>query len=148
MMKQINEGSQMKKTDYPQRPVTLVDDEAQVLIAFSTELRFGGINNVVTCQDPREVLPMLAQQEAEVLLLDLSMPHKDGRELLAEVVDKHPEVPVIIVTALNDYQTAEECKKRGAYDYLAKPLEEGMLVTRVKRAIVHREMQRETNSLH
>ena len=138
----------MKKTDYPLRPVTVVDDEAQVLIAFSTELRFGGINNVVTCQDPREVLPMLAQQEAEVLLLDLSMPHMDGRELLAEVVDKHPEIPVIIVTALNDYQTAEECIKKGAYDYLTKPLEEGMLVTRVKQAIVHRETKRETNSLH
>ena len=138
----------MKKTDYPLRPVTVVDDEAQVLIAFSTELRFGGINNVVTCQDPREVLPMLAQQEAEVLLLDLSMPHMDGRELLAEVVDKHPEIPVIIVTALNDYQTAEECIKKGAYDYLTKPLEEGMLVTRVKQAIVHRETKRETNSIH
>ena len=45
--------------DYPERPVMVVDDEAQVLIAFSTELRLGGITNVVTCEDPRKVLTML-----------------------------------------------------------------------------------------
>ena len=92
--------------DYPERPVMVVDDEAQVLIAFSTELRLGGITNVVTCEDPRKVLPMLAQQEPEVLLLDLFMPHISGQELLAQVVNHYPEIPVIIVTAASEISTA------------------------------------------
>ena len=133
--------------DYPERPVMVVDDEAQVLIAFSTELRLGGITNVVTCEDPRKVLPMLAQQEPEVLLLDLFMPHISGQELLAQVVNHYPEIPVIIVTAASEISTAVECIKKGAYDYLAKPMEEGRLVTTVIRAISHREMQREIISL-
>jgi len=137
----------MSKIDYPERPVMVVDDEPQVLIAFSTELRFGGITNVVTCEDPRKVMPMLAQQETEVLLLDLFMPHINGQELLAQVVGNYPEIPVIIVTAVSEISTAVECIKKGAYDYLAKPMEAGRLVTTVIRAISHREMQREINSL-
>ena len=116
----------------------LVDDEARVLAAFSTELRLGGIANVVTCQDPRQVLPMLAQQEAEVLLLDLCMPHINGRILLNQVVDTYPQIPVIIVTALSDTRVAVECIKEGAYDFLTKPLDQGLLVSSVKRTIAYR----------
>ena len=137
----------MVKRSYPLRPVMLVDDEPQVLIAFSTELRLGGITNVVTCQDPRQVLPLLEEHDPEVLLLDLIMPHMHGKDLLPEVLGIRPQLPVIIVTAVSDIGTAVECIKSGAYDYLPKPMEDGRLVTSVRRAIAHREMQRELYSL-
>ena len=128
----------MNKPANHDRPVMLVDDEARVLAAFSTELRLGGIANVVTCQDPRQVLPMLAQQEAEVLLLDLSMPHINGRILLNQVVGTYPQIPVIIVTAVSDTRVAVECIKDGAYDFLTKPLDQGLLASSVRRAMAHR----------
>lgn len=128
----------MNNTAHQERPVMLVDDEARVLVAFSTELRLGGIAKVVTCQDPRQVLPMLAQQEPEVLLLDLCMPHINGRVLLNQVVGIYPQIPVIIVTAVSDTRVAVECIKEGAYDYLTKPLDQGLLVSSVRRAMSHR----------
>ncbi len=137
----------MVKGGYPLRPVMLVDDEPQVLMAFSTELRLGGITNVVTCQDPREALSLLEEHDPEVLLLDLIMPHVHGKDLLPEVLGVSPQLPVIIVTAVSDISTAVECIKSGAYDYLPKPMEDGRLVTSVRRAIAHREMQRELSSL-
>ncbi len=128
----------MNNTAHQERPVMLVDDEARVLAAFSTELRLGGIANVLTCQDPREVLPMLAKEEPEVLLLDLCMPHINGRVLLSRVVETYPQIPVIIVTAVSDTRVAVECIKEGAYDFLTKPLDQGLLVSSVRRAIAHR----------
>ncbi|MBN1670196.1 MAG: sigma-54-dependent Fis family transcriptional regulator [Kiritimatiellae bacterium] len=131
----------------PARPVFVVDDEPEVLTAFSTELRLGGISNVATCSDPREVLPKLAATGAEAVLLDLMMPHVRGQDLLAQIVGAYPEIPVIVVTAAAEVGTAVECMKAGAYDYLTKPLEEGRLVTCVRHALAHRQMQRELNAL-
>lgn len=125
----------------------MVDDEAQALDSFETVLLFAGINNIIRYQDGRDVMPLLSRQEIEVMLLDLSMPHITGEELLSMVIRDFPEVPVIIITGSNDVETAVNCMKSGAFDYMVKPVEKSRLISGVKRAIQIRELQRENRLL-
>jgi DNA-binding NtrC family response regulator len=132
---------------YPDLPVLMVDDEIQALDSFETALLLASINHIIRCQDSREVMPLLFKQEIEVMLLDLSMPHISGGELLSLVTKDFPEVPVIIITGSNDVETAVECMKSGAFDYMVKPVEKSRLISGVKRAIELRELQKENRLL-
>jgi len=128
-------------------PVLLVDDEVEALESYELLLNAGGIENVVLCNDSRELLPLLRQQEVGTLLLDLFMPHVSGESLLTEVRREYPEVPVIILTGANRVETAVRCMRDGAFDYLVKPVEEARLLVAVRRALELRELRQENTRL-
>jgi DNA-binding NtrC family response regulator len=132
---------------YPQLPVLMVDDEVQALNSFELVLRSSSMNHFIRCQDSRKVMSIFSSQEIEVMMLDLSMPHVSGEELLSMVTKDYPEVPVIVITGSNDVDTAVACMKTGAFDYMVKPVEKSRLISGVKRAIELRELQRENKSL-
>jgi len=131
----------------PNRPVLLVDDEEQSLTSFEMALRSVSLNHFIKCRDSREVIPLLTEQEVEIILLDLRMPYITGDELLPAIVSDFPETPVIIITGANDVETAVKCMKLGAFDYMVKPVERSRLIGGVKRAIELRELQRENRLL-
>lgn len=131
----------------PTLPVLLVDDEPQFLASVSLSLNSEGINNVVQCQDSRAAIAMLSEQEYSIVVLDMRMPHLSGRELLPMIVRDFPDLPTIIITAVNEAETAVECMKQGAFDYLVKPVDRARLVTTVRRAIAHRQLQDENRRL-
>lgn len=131
----------------PDLPVMLVDDEPQALHSFEMALRSASITNFVCCSDSREVMPLLSHQRMEVILLDLRMPHLSGEVLLPKISSEYPEIPVIVITGANDVETAVKCMKRGAYDYMVKPVENSRLVAVVKRAIELLTLQRENQVL-
>jgi len=137
----------MKRRLYPELPVMLVDDEEHILMAFETELKGAGITNTLSCNDSREVISRISQQEIKVMLLDLSMPYVSGEELLESMAQEFPDVPVIVVTGVDEVETAVRCMKAGAVDYLVKPVEEGLLAACVKRAVRFRELNDEVQSL-
>jgi DNA-binding NtrC family response regulator len=137
----------MKETTAPELPVLVVDDESQALTSFELALRSAGMNHFICCQDSREVIPVLARQEIEIMLLDLWMPHLSGEDLLRQVTADYPDVPVIIVTGADDVETAVKCMKQGAFDYIVKPVEKSRLVSSVKRGIELRELHRENQQL-
>lgn len=128
-------------------PVLLVDDEPQLLRSTALALRTGGISEAVTLQDSREVMAYLAQHTVACALLDLNMPHMGGAELLREITEHHPDTPVIILTAANEVDTAVQCMRAGAVDYLVKPVEKTRLVSAVKRAVETRSLQEELDQL-
>ena len=137
----------MNATVYPQLPVMMVDDEPQALNSFENVLRSARINHFQRCQDSREVLTLVQEQSPEIILLDLRMPHVSGEELLATLRQEHPELPVIIITAANEVDTAVDCMKVGAFDYLVKPVEKSRLISAVQRAIQLCELRRENSLL-
>lgn len=132
---------------YPRLPVMLVDDEAQALDSFEVALRSGKVNNFLRCQDSRDVMPLLAEQEVEVMLLDLRMPHLSGEELLPKITSDFPHVPIIVITGADDVETAVKCMRAGAFDYIVKPVERSRLVASVKTALELRELQRQNELL-
>jgi DNA-binding NtrC family response regulator len=130
-----------------QLPVLVVDDEPSILRSASVLLRRSGITHVLTLEDSRAVLPLLAEQEVGVVLLDLTMPHLSGQKLLEHMSADHPDTAVIVLTATNDLDTAVQCMQAGAIDYLVKPVEPNRLVSSVRRALELRVLRAEVLSL-
>ena len=128
-------------------PVILVDDEEEILFSSSVLLKSFGVGPVSTVSDSRNLLPMLAADDAGVVVLDLIMPHLSGVKLLPELVQRFPEIPVVVMTASQDVEMAVECMKNGAFDYLIKPVEESRFVSCVKRALEVRTLRRQVDSL-
>ena len=131
----------------PKNPILIIDDELSILLAVDTTLQMAGYNNVLTCQDSREVEHILPNKDVEVVLLDLNMPHLDGETLLSRIHRDYPDIPVIVVTGAVDVDTAVKCMRTGSFDYVVKPVEEGRLLSAVARALDFRELKRENYAL-
>ena len=128
-------------------PVLLVDDEPDLLYSVSVLLRTSGLTHIVTLDDSRAVLPLLAERDVGVIVLDLTMPHLCGQALLERVSADHPDVPVILLTATSDLDIAVQCMQAGALDYLVKPVEENRMLSSIKRALEVRAMRTELLAL-
>jgi DNA-binding NtrC family response regulator len=129
------------------RPVLVVDDEYYILLNVSGVLKASGFDNVITCQDSRQVMTILAEQDVGALLLDLTMPHLSGRDLLPRIREEYPQIPVIVITGTAEVETAVGCMKLGVFDYLVKAIEESKLLATVRRAIELRELRDENIAL-
>ena len=137
----------MKQSLFPHNPILLVDDEPDSLRGFKMTLLSAGINNLLLCQDAREVIPIISNNKIEVILLDLIMPFIPGEELLSMIMNQFPEIPVIIITGNTEAKMAVQCMKTGTFDYMIKPVETNRLVSGVKHAIEVRMLQNENQLL-
>ncbi|WP_022664885.1 sigma-54-dependent transcriptional regulator [Desulfospira joergensenii] len=117
------------------RPIFVVDDEPEILMAVDTTLRMAGLDNIVTIGDSRDVIRRMERQIPGLILLDLNMPHINGGRLLKIIRKTWPRIPVIVLTGTIDVDTAVNCMKMGAMDYLVKPVEEEKLLAVVKKAM-------------
>jgi len=121
---------------YPSFKILLVDDEPAWLRSLTLTLESSaGITNIETCQNSTEVMPILEKGGVGLVLLDLTMPRLSGEELLAMIGERHPETVRIVVSGLNQLDSAVRCMKLGAYDYFVKTDEEDRIVSGVLRAV-------------
>tara|TARA_R110001599_G_scaffold340202_1_gene560314 strand:+ start:4129 stop:5541 length:1413 start_codon:yes stop_codon:yes gene_type:complete len=138
----------MSNNRYPSFGVLLVDDEASFLRSLSIALeRRGGINHIHHCQDSRDAMGIIAEKSIGLVLLDLTMPHLSGEELLQQITEEYPEIGVIIISGLNQLETAVNCIRLGAYDYYVKTTEEERLIEGVRRAIRLQEIRLENQEM-
>ena len=124
---------------YPAQPILIIDDEESILLAIDTTLQLAGMNNVSTCADSRQAMAMIERHHPSVVLLDLNMPHVNGEAIQERILATYPHLPVIIITGRIDAETAVQCMKTGAFDYLVKPVDEERLVTVVGKSLEYRE---------
>ena len=117
------------------RPILIVDDEPEILVAVDTCLRMAGFDNIVTISDSRDVIRQMERQIPALILLDLNMPHINGGRLLKIIRKTWPRIPVIVLTGTIEVDTAVKCMKIGAMDYVMKPVEEERLIKAVKTAL-------------
>ena len=138
----------MNASLYPYFGVLLVDDEPAWLRSLRLTLeRSAGITNIITCQDSRTVMELLEQHEIGLVLLDLTMPHLSGDQLIGMIAERHPEIAVIVISGMNQIESAVNCIKQGAFDYFVKTVEEDRLVSGVLRAIRMLELQRQNREM-
>lgn len=134
----------MNQQTYPAFGILLVDDEPAWLKSLSLTLRScAGLTNIATCQESREVMGLLAGGDIGLVLLDLTMPYLSGEELLTQIGEQHPDVTTIVISGLNQLETAVRCMKLGAFDYFIKTDEEDRIMGGVLRAVRMKEMQRD-----
>ena len=131
----------------PDLPILLVDDDEPACEYYRAVLEASSINNIIECNDSSEVMPLLRGQDVKVILLDLMMPHISGKELLEQIKSEFPDIPVIMQTAVGDLETAVGCMRKGAFDYLVKPIEMDRIISTVKRALEHLEIKEENFKL-
>ena len=98
-------------------------------------------------EDGQAALELVAAYAPDLCITDFRMPHMDGGELLVEIHRINPEIPVILVTAFGTVQGAVAALKKGATDYLLKPLDLGELEHLVRRALEERHLRRENREL-
>jgi DNA-binding NtrC family response regulator len=137
----------MTHSPVPHFTILLVDDEPAWLRSVSLTLARAGINNVITCSDSREVPEILARGQVKLVLLDLTMPHVGGEALLTLIGERYPEILTIVVSGMNQLETAVRCMRLGAFDYFVKTVEEDRLVTGVLRAIRMLELEGENREI-
>ena len=127
---------------YPEYPILMVDDEEAILSSQDEILRSAEITNTLLCSDPCAVMPIIRGRPIEMVLLDLSMPKISGMELLGEIHEEFPELPVVVVTGSNEVDSAVACMRAGAFDYVVKAAEESRFLGGVNRAIEVRTLRR------
>jgi DNA-binding NtrC family response regulator len=131
----------------PADPVLLVDDEEHFLLSAELSLSSNGINNIQTCSDSMKVLDLLDEKKYSLVVLDINMPHLSGLDLIPAIVHKFPAIPVMVITAINNVDSAVFCMREGAFDYLVKPVDDRRLFTSVKRALELSEIRNENEML-
>ena len=113
--------------------VLVVDDEQNLRKVLAATLQREGYE-VQVAADGEEALAALERDGADVIVTDLVMPRMDGLTLLRRVVARHPDVPVIVVTAHSRVDRAVEAMKAGAFDFVAKPFEHSELKAIIAKA--------------
>ncbi|HEX6528345.1 MAG TPA: nitrogen regulation protein NR(I), partial [Burkholderiales bacterium] len=126
------------------KPVWIVDDDRSIRWVIEKALSREGIafNSFASAQ---EALDALSGATPEVLVSDIRMPGRSGLELLQAVKQRHPAVPVIVMTAYSDLDSAVAAFQGGAYEYLPKPFDIDQAVGLIRRALEER--RRETQDI-
>jgi two-component system, NtrC family, nitrogen regulation response regulator GlnG len=126
------------------KPVWIVDDDRSIRWVIEKALSREGIafNSFSSAQ---EALDALSGDSPEVLVSDIRMPGRSGLELLNAVKQRHPAVPVIVMTAYSDLDSAVAAFQGGAYEYLPKPFDVDQAVELIRRALD--ESRRETQAV-
>ena len=114
--------------------VLVIDDEAAIREAIRMTLEYEGYK-VDEARSGQDGLDRVGKVPYDVILLDIKMPVLDGIEVLENLKSQRVGIPVIMVSGHGDLQTAVECTKKGAFDFLEKPLNRDRLLLAVRNAI-------------
>jgi two-component system nitrogen regulation response regulator GlnG len=116
------------------KPVWIVDDDRSIRWVFEKALDREGIayNSFSSAED---ALDALQEGPPQVLVSDIRMPGPSGLELLHKVKQQHPAVPVIVMTAYSDLESAVAAFQGGAFEYLPKPFDVDQAVDLIRRAL-------------
>jgi DNA-binding NtrC family response regulator len=116
--------------------IILVDDDRDYMELLAEKLRSIGYDNLVLADSPLEAAKAFDNGELfDLALIDMTMPEMDGMSMLSHIKNTSSGTEVIMVTAINEARTAVECLKKGAYDYLVKPVAKDVLALTLPRAL-------------
>ena len=131
------------------KPIWVVDDDQSIRFVLEKALAREQFS-VRSFSSPRDVIKALEDDAPQVLVSDIRMPGGSGIELLAQVKQRHPGLPVIIMTAFSDLDSAVSAFQGGAFEYLPKPFDVNAAVELIRRAVQEslREEVAETTPAH
>lgn len=115
--------------------IVLIDDDPDFLEGMKRVLQMNGFRSVAAFACGTDAIDSLERDGAAVIMLDMVMPGISGRDLLPVLVDKYPDAPIIISSAVSEVDNVVSCMKIGAYDYLSKPVDTHRLVQVVTNAL-------------
>ena len=129
-----------------QRSVLVVDDDVSILDMTEDLLTEAGFE-VTKCSSGEEALALADERDWDVVLSDLQMPGIGGLDLLAQMRERRPDTPVVLMTAFGTIQSAVKAMRSGALDFVTKPFQAEELLISLERAFVHRALEEENRRL-
>jgi two-component system nitrogen regulation response regulator GlnG len=120
--------------------VWIVDDDRSIRWVLEKALQQEGMSTV-SFENADSVMTRLTREQPDVLISDIRMPGTSGLDLLAKLREQYPRLPVIIMTAHSDLDSAVASYQGGAFEYLPKPFDVDEAVSLVKRAFQHAQEQ-------
>ncbi len=129
----------------PKRILFIDDDRAGREVALFN-LRKAGYK-VEAASDGTEGLASFSPEKFDLVITDLKMPGVSGIEVLRRIRKQSPEIPVLVITAFGNVETAVEAMKEGAYDFIGKPFHRGQLLLSVEKALERQRLTSEVRDL-
>lgn len=127
--------------------ILIVDDEDGMRRLLGRVLSREGYETT-TVASGAEALQHVARERFDLVVTDIKMPEMDGLELLAELKEYEPSLPIIVMTAYGTVENAVQALRSGAYDYLAKPFETDEIKLTVAKALERERLLAENRYLH
>jgi two-component system nitrogen regulation response regulator NtrX len=121
------------------KTILVVDDERSVRDSLRMILTYAR-HQVEIAEDGAKALALLESHPIDMVLLDIKMPGMDGMEVLEAMMRKNPELPVVMISGHGTIETAVEATKKGAFDFLSKPLDREKLLVTVRNALEQRKL--------
>lgn len=126
--------------------ILVIDDQQSIRKTLKEILEYEDFQ-VDEAEDGQKGLEMVQKNEYDVILSDIKMPKIDGIEFLEKVFTTHPDVPVIMISGHGNIDTAVDAIKKGAYDYISKPVDLNRLLVTVRNAMERNSLVTETKQL-
>jgi two-component system, NtrC family, nitrogen regulation response regulator NtrX len=126
--------------------ILVIDDEKSIRNTLKDILEYEN-HQVDLAEDGSKGLEFIQQNHFDVILCDIKMPDMDGIEVLTQIVQINPEAPVIMISGHGNIDTAVESIKKGAYDFIEKPLDLNRLLVTIKNALEKKDLVVETKRL-
>ena len=131
----------------PKGSILVVDDEAEIREGLELLLDVGRLQRGDRRKPATAALARLEEQPFDLLLLDVSLPDRNGLELLREIRQRDPSLPVVLITAYGSIDMARAAFKSGAQDYITKPWSNDELLAQVALAVEGRRLREENVQL-
>lgn len=126
-----------------QEKILIVDDEPDMLELLSMIITEKTPYEVITTNNPLEVIDLIKKNHFDLIIADLKMPDMDGIELLNSIKKIDQNLTVIIITAYGTIESAVETMHKGAFDFITKPFRKEQILYTIDRAIKWQKMQKE-----
>jgi DNA-binding NtrC family response regulator len=136
------------ETEREQGSILIVDDNAANRDLLSRQLRRQG-HDVTTAEDGRQALELMRANPFDLLLLDIMMPEMDGYEVLEHLKSDATleDVPVVVISALEEMESVAQCIRMGAEDYLLKPFNPVLLEARIRTCLEKKRLRELSEAL-
>lgn len=126
--------------------ILVIDDEKSIRDTLKEILEYED-HKVDLAEDGEEGLEKFKNNKYEIILLDIKMPKKDGIEVLEDIFSVSTDTPVIMISGHGNIDTAVESIKKGAYDFIEKPLDLNRLLVTIRNAMDRSSLIKETKTL-
>lgn len=120
--------------------ILVVDDEKVIRDGCRRVLADNNYD-VICAENGQDAMLMFETERVDIILLDLKMPVMSGEEVLEQAFGLYPDIPIIIITGHGTIDTAVECMKKGAYDFITKPFQIDQFLLTIKRASEKRSLE-------
>jgi len=128
-------------------PIVIFERDREILRDIRSRLADADLKDIIIIENDQHLISLLDNRMISVLIMDFTTTDSEGLAFVKNIRYRFPQVPLIIYTDVDDIQSAIECMKLGAFDYLRKGIDTGRFISVVKKAIKFSDMQKEIGSL-